>query len=60
MTTPKVQPLHTHGPHGGVEVYHAPSDMFATLIGVDSKSFATINHPLHGTIRVPCSDLKEG
>lgn len=40
-------------------VYHRPSDMYVTLHSVDTKSRASITHPLHGACTVPCSELSE-
>jgi hypothetical protein len=41
------------------EAYHRPSDMFVSVESVDSKSRATILHPLHGRTVVPCAELSE-
>ena len=40
-------------------VYHRPTDTFCGLVGVDSKSRATIDHPAKGRIVVPCTELTE-
>lgn len=41
-------------------VYHRPTDMFAQLMSVDTRSMATIDHPYLGLVTVPCADLEEG
>lgn len=40
-------------------VYHRPTDMFAQLMSVDTRSMATIDHPYLGLVTVPCADLEE-
>ncbi len=63
MTTPTVTPargpVSTTGPRVPGQMYYVTDDMFVICTGVDSKSVASIIHPMYGPAKVPCHALRE-
>jgi hypothetical protein len=43
---------------GAREMYFAPDDLYVLYTGTDSKSRATIIHPMRGACTVPAADLR--
>lgn len=39
--------------------YMPADDLYVGIIGVDSKSRATVHHPMRGVIEVACADLRD-